>query len=119
MKHFAIIGLLALASCTTADLDRFKGGLNNFVGGVEAVNEAVGKVSVAVAKNCAGIQTTALALAEVTASSRKAGPALAGANAAIRTWCQEPPTDIASAIKATAAEWQAAKAAYQAAKNGG
>lgn len=109
---------LALAGCSNTRLQQFQTGVSNFVAGVQTVNAAIRQVSAELAKNCDDLHATASALADVT-SGTKAGPGLAAANSAIVTWCQSPPTSISTAIRATAAQIVAAKAAYSAAKAGG
>lgn len=110
--------VISVAGCSTAQLQQFQIGLSNFTAGVQSVNAAIAQTSAQLAQNCNNLQATAAALAALGAGS-KAGPGLAAANAALISWCQNPPTDITTAITATAAEIQAAKAAYKAAKAGG
>lgn len=116
------VGLAAiLGGCSTAQREAFQGGLSNFTASVESVNAAIAQVSASLAQNCNTLQATAgnlSGLVTMFTTNTKAIGGLSAANAALRTWCQSPPTDIQSAITATAAEIAAAKAAYKAAQKG-
>lgn len=112
---------ISLSACSAGRLAQFQTGVSNFVAGVQTVNKAIGQVSAELGQNCGALQAAAQDLWLLgNAVYAKSGPALSAANSAIVTWCQNPPTDIASALRATAAQVVAAKAAYKdAAKTGG
>lgn len=122
MKKLIILALgISLVGCTTAQKEAFQSGLSNFTSSVESVNTAIGQVSASLAQNCNTLQVAAgdiAGLVTLFTSNSKAVGGLSAANAALRTWCQAPPTDIASAIRATASEIAAARAAYKAAQGG-
>lgn len=115
---------LGLAGCQNfqAASDRFRADLATLTADVQAVNQAIAQVSASLAQNCNSIHDTAQAIDDIAktfgANTTTQG-SIDAANAVIVTWCQSPPQDIASAVRVTAAEVAAAKAAYQAAKNGG
>jgi len=111
--------ILALAGCTTAS---YQAGLATLTSNVVATNQAIADISSSLAKNCNTIEATARSIADLTStftSNTTANGSLSAANAVLSTWCQSPPSDIASAVQVTAAEVVAAKAAYQNVKNGG
>lgn len=115
---------LSLAGCANfqASSEKFRADLATLQGDVVAVNNAIASINSSLAKNCSTLESTAQAVASLTGvftQNTTAKGALAAANAALATYCDNPPSDITSAIKATAAEIVAAKAAYKAAKNGG
>lgn len=112
------LAALSLPGCSSSRLQQFQAGVSNFVAGVQTVNQAIATVSAQLATNCNSIEATAQALVDLTSFSTKAGPAISAANATIVAWCQAPPVDIPSAIRVTAAQVQAAQAAYKAAKAG-
>lgn len=107
-----------LVACSDSDLAKFRSGLANFQAGVASVDQTIAATSPTLAKYCGDLQLAGSALVPFVASSKAASGGLAGANAAITTWCQSPPTDISSAIKTLAAEIVAAKAAYTATQRG-
>lgn len=117
MKKLLTIALACvfLAGCATTQITS---GLNKFVTNVEAVNASIEKYSAILAKNCATAQNYATALQSRVNASSTAGASLDAANAGIVAWCQSPPSDILSAIKASAAMAEAANQAYKAAKAG-
>ena len=119
MKRVIIIGFLAASLVGCAN---YQANLTTLTSDVVATNAAIAQVSSSLAKNCNSIQATAQSIATLTStftSNTTANGSLAAANAVLSTWCQSPPSDIAGAIRVTAAEVVAAKAAYQTAKNGG
>ena len=118
MKKLLFVTALALSVAGCAD---FQTKLATFTGNVVAVNNSIAQISASLAQNCNGIHDAAVAiqgLAAASGATPKTNGAIAAANAVISTWCQNPPSDITSAIQVTAAEVAAARAAYQAAKNG-
>ena len=119
MRKLLLILPVFLAGCTATQLTSLQSGSVNFQASVAAINGDIAAVAPVVAKNCGALQTIAGLLAQLTSSSAKAGPGFAAANASIVTWCQNVPTDVASAAQATAASVLAAQKAYQVAKAGG
>lgn len=121
-RLIALLCALSLGACSSAQLATFQTNLANFETGVADVNQAVGAVSQTLLKNCTAIQATAQALLSLTQASapnsKSAIGGISAANAVITTYCQIAPNDVPSAIAATAAAVQSAKAAYTAAKAG-
>jgi hypothetical protein len=116
---FCAVSSLSLAGCSTAQLASLQTGSTNFQSGIAIINADIAATAPVVAQNCGALQTIAGLLVQVSAGSKKAGPAFAAANASIVAWCQQVPTDVASAATATAASVVAAQKAYQAVKAGG
>lgn len=131
VKHFTIrsMGLafglvltlaalgIGLSGCSTAQTDKFVGGITNFTRGVAAVDEAVGKISATLYKNCKSIQAVAQAADDITGQCSKASPVVSAGNAIINSYCQrDQVTDIASAVSATAATVSSTKSQLSAAK---
>lgn len=116
MRMLALLLALGLAACSSTQSSKFQSDLANLTANVAAVNQAIAQVSATLAGNCNGIATTAQALVQFATPGSNAAGDLAAANAVILTWCQAPPTDIASAVQVTAAAVNSAKAAYAAAK---
>lgn len=121
-RFLAIVPLavmaLAIGSCSSSQLASWQAGLNNFQAGVASVDQTIANVSPVLAKYCGQAQVAGQALVPLVSQSKAASGGLAAINAAITTWCQSPPTDIASAVNSIAAEVSAAKAAYAAAQKG-
>jgi len=119
MKKFLLAAILTLGVSGCAN---YQANLATLTGDVVATNQAIAQVSASLAANCNDLQSTAQSIAALTStftSNTTANGALSAANAVLTTWCQSPPTDIASAVKVTAAEVAAAKAAYQSVKDAG
>lgn len=115
-KIIAIVALTALTSCAN-----FQGNLKTITNDVVAVNDAIRQVSASLAQNCDTLHSAGLAFADlsgVLTTNTKAKGTLSAINAVLDTWCTAPPQDIASAVRVTAAEIAAAKAAYQSAQKG-
>jgi len=113
----SLVAFLVLSGCAN-----YQAKLTTFTNNVVATNQAIAQVSASLAANCNTIEATAQNIAALTSlftTNTTANGSLAAANAVLQTWCTSPPTDIASAVKVTAAEAIAAKAAYQNVKNGG
>ena len=118
MKKFrnllAASAFVALAGCAN-----YAANLQTFTNNVVATNDAIAQISASLAQNCDALHSAAEGLASLTSSldltprGSKARAGLAAANAALSSWCSAPPNDIGSALTATAAEIQAAKAAYK------
>lgn len=118
----SILALVALSVVTLGGCANYQEKLATITNNIIATNQAIAKVSSSLAKNCNELEATAksiAALTSVVSTNKKANGAVSAANAALSTWCQDPPNDIASAIKVTAAQIVAAKTAYEAVKNGG
>jgi len=122
-KTIILIGVVGLCVSGCANFQassaKFQADLNTLTGDVVAVNAAIAQISASLSKNCNGIHDAATGLASLASSfnaNSQTQGAFNAANAVLSTWCAAPPTDIASAIKVTAAEVVAAKNAYQAAK---
>lgn len=121
MKHclraFVLIAAgAALAACSTATTDRFVSGVQNFVRGVEAVDEAAVKVNATILKNCRTIQATAQAASDIAGSCSKASSVVTVGNEMIRAYCQAAPGDIASTATAVSSGVSTTKYALAAAK---
>lgn len=118
MKKLIII---AIAGVSLAGCANYQANLNTFTANAVATNQAIAQVSASLAKNCNDIEATAKSIAALTSvftTNTTANGSLAAANAAISTYCQNPPTDIAGAVRVTAAQAIAARAAYQMVKDG-
>lgn len=117
MKYpLILVVALSLGGCAN-----YQANLNAITANVVATNQAIAQVSASLAKNCNDIEATAKGIAALTSAfttNTTANGSLAAANAAISTYCQNPPSDIAGAIRVTAAQAIAAKAAYQMVKDG-
>lgn len=112
----AIVALTALTGCAN-----FQGNLKTITNDVVAVNDAIRQVSASLAANCDTLHSAGLAFADlggVLTTNTKAQGTLSAINAVLATWCSAPPQDIAGAIRVTAAEINAAKAAYKSAQAG-
>jgi hypothetical protein len=112
---------LALGGCSSAQLANFQTGLGNFTQGVASVNQAIGQVSQTLLSHCNDIQTSVQALADlvsVVSSSSTARQAFAANNAVVNAFCQAPPTDLKTALAATATAVVSARSAVAAVKAG-
>lgn len=118
-KHFlAVLGALALAGCTAAQQAAFQTDVAAFNNDVALIDLSIATVSTALANNCTQLATTGQALAALIGTSTAAGAGLTGVDAAIVSYCQSHPTNITTAVSATAAAISAGKAARAAAKAG-
>jgi hypothetical protein len=108
----------ALCGCTSVQQAQFQADVVTFNNDVALVDSTIAAVSTALANNCAKLVATGQALASLIGTSSAAGAGLTGVDAAIVSYCQAHPTDVTSAISATAAAISAGKAAQSAAKAG-
>jgi hypothetical protein len=112
----------ALCGCTSMQEAQFQAQLQSgvaaFNNDVALIDSTIATVSSALANNCAQLAATGQALAALIGTSSAAGAGLSGVDAAIVSYCQAHPTDLTSAISATAAAISAGKAARTAAKAG-
>ena len=121
MKRAILIVALAssLAACSQAQSDKFQASLLRFEANVEAIDRTISRVSPTLAKHCTTLQSVGQSLAGIVNTATTNTSAIGGldaANAALRTFCQAPPTDIATAVATVAAQVAAARAAYKAAR---
>ena len=114
----AIAVACVLAGCTPSEQAQFQTDVNQFNADVALVDSSIAAVSTALASNCGSLVTIGQALAGLIGGSSAAGAGLTGVDAAIQSFCQAHPTNIASAVGATAAAISAGKAAQSAAKAG-
>ncbi len=114
----AFAAACALAGCTPAEQAQFQAGVAQFNADVALVDSSIATVSTALANNCNSLVAVGQALAVAIGTSSAAGAGLTGVDAAIQSYCQAHPTNIASAVNATAAAVSAGKAAQTAAKAG-
>lgn len=119
MRKLVLAFTLILAGCSSDASLKFQQGLALVRSNVAAVNLTIASVSAELASDCGEIQNIAEALEQLAGSNQKAKAAFATANASIVSWCQKPPTDIASAVRATAKAVADARSAYEAANRGG
>lgn len=115
MKKLLFVVVLAagLAGCAN-----YQANLATLTNDVVATNQAIATVSQSLAQNCNQLQSIAQSAASLTSalsSNPKATAVVSAANAVLTTYCQAPPTDIASAVATVAAQVSAAKSAYNAA----
>lgn len=103
---------IAVAGCSSTASVKIQAGLANFRANVAAVNETIRTVSLDLAANCEDIQFFTQALVDIAKDQRKIAPHVESANAAIVTWCQAPPSNVASAVTSTARIAKASQAAY-------
>ena len=108
----------ALAGCSPAEQGQFQADVSQFNADVALVDSSIATVSTALANNCGSLVVVGQSLAAAIGTSSAAGAGLAGVDAAIQSFCQVHPTNIAGAITATAAAVTAGKAAQAAAKAG-
>lgn len=121
MKKIIVAILLAAtqAACSSSAQTNFKNAVNNFNTDVVLVDGAIANLSATLYANCNGISATASALLAFTGTSGTAGEGLVAANAAISSYCQSAQvSNIPTAVQASAAAYNAAKAALAAAKAG-
>ncbi len=112
------VAALALAGCTAAQQAQFQSDVIAFNNDVALIDSSIATVSTALANNCTQLAATGQALATLIGTSSAAGAGLTGVDAAIVSYCQAHPTNIATAVSATAAAISAGKAAQSAAKAG-
>ncbi|HEY1982489.1 MAG TPA: hypothetical protein VGH13_20625 [Xanthobacteraceae bacterium] len=120
MRQFlyaAFLGI-ALAGCTVAQQAAFGADIAAFNNDVALIDSSIATVSTALANNCTQLAATGQALATLIGTSTAAGAGLTGVDAAIVSYCQAHPTNITTAVSATAAAVSAGKAAQAAAKAG-
>ncbi len=110
--------LIILPSCSQGSLDKLTASLDRFDAGVERIDASIAKVSPKLAQKCGAAQSVGSDLATLAPGSSTAASGLQGVNAGIRTFCQAPPTDIASAISAIINVAAAGVEAYKQAKSG-
>jgi hypothetical protein len=118
LKLAAFAVVCALAGCSPAEQAQFQADVGQFSADVALVDSSIATVSTALANNCNSLIVVGEALTTAIGTSGAAGAGLAGVDAAIQSFCQAHPTNIASAITATAAAVTAGKAAQAAAKAG-
>lgn len=118
-KFITLAAALILAGCSADASMKFQQSLTTFRSNVAAVNETIASVSMELASDCDEIQMIAGMLEPLAASSQKAKAGFAAANAGIKTWCQQPPSNIQTAVASTARIVANARAAYAAANGGG
>lgn len=120
MRHalLPVIAALALAGCTATQQAQFQSDVAAFNNDVALINSSIATVSSALANNCTQLAATGQALATLIGTSTAAGAGLTGVDAAIVSYCQAHPTNITTAVSATAAAISAGKAAQSAAKAG-
>ena len=124
MKHFRILGAvgllaIALAACTTAQTDKFIGGLTNFNRGLAAVDQTVQQINATVYAQCGALVTTATAINDIAGGCNKASDYTSVANAVISNYCQAAGVQsagIAQSISVTASSVSAAKSTLSANK---
>jgi len=116
LAAFALV--CALAGCTPAEQAQFQTDVTQFNADVALVDSSIAGVSSALANNCIGLVSIGQSLAQLVGTSRSAGAGITGVDAAIQSYCQAHPTNIATAVSATAAAVSAGKAAQAAAKAG-
>lgn len=120
MRIFAIVvASLVLSACSQGSLDRLTNALNRFDTAVERVDASIAKTSATLAKYCGDAETIGVAFEPLVDENQKARAGLAAVNAGIRSWCQRPPENTASAIASMAKVVADGKAAYKAAKAAG
>jgi hypothetical protein len=107
-----------LAGCSPAEQAQFQADVTQFNADVALVDSSIATVSTTLANNCNALVAVGQALAVAVGTSSAAGAGLTGVDAAIQSYCQAHPTNITSAINATAAAISAGKAAQAAAKAG-
>jgi len=107
---------LALAGCTATQQAQFQSDVTAFNNDVALIDSSIATISTALANNCTQLATTGQALATLIGTSTAAGAGLTGVDAAIVSYCQAHPTNITTAVSATAIS--AGKAARSAAKAG-
>jgi len=108
----------ALAACTPGEQAQFQADIGQFNADVVLVDSSIATVSTALANNCNSLVSVGQALAAAVGKGSAAGAGLTGVDAAIQSYCQAHPTNISSAVSATAAAISAGKAAQAAAKAG-
>lgn len=114
----AFAAICVLAGCSPAEQAQFQTDVAQFNADVALVDSSIASVSTALANNCNSLIAVGQALTVAIGTSSAAGAGLTGIDAAIETYCQAHPTNITSAITATAAAISAGKAAQAAAKAG-
>jgi hypothetical protein len=120
MRHALLpaVTAIALAGCTAAQQAQFQSDVTAFNNDVALIDSSIATVSSALANNCTQLAATGQALAILIGTSTAAGAGLTGVDAAIVSYCQAHPTNITTAVSATAAAISAGKAAQSAAKAG-
>jgi len=120
MRHLLLSALagIALAGCTVAQQAAFQADVAAFNNDVALIDSSITSVSTALANNCTQLAATGQALATLIGTSTAAGAGLTGVDAAIVSYCQSHPTNITTAVSATAAAVSAGKAAQATAKAG-
>jgi hypothetical protein len=117
-SRIVILAALALAGCTTAQQSAFQADVATFNDDVALIDSTIATVSTALANNCTQLAATGQALASLVGTGTAAGAGLTGVDAAIVSYCQAHPTNITTAVSATAAAISAGKAAQTAVKAG-
>ena len=119
MTGLVLVGVIALAGCSTAQTDRFVAGVQNFGRGVAAVDATVKQVNATLYSQCAGIETAAKAINDIAGSCSKASDYTSAANAIITNYCQAQAVEqagIAKSLAVTASGINAAKSTLAANK---
>lgn len=119
LSLFAVIAAIAVAGCTTAQTDKFVGGLTNFNRGLAAVDQTVQQINATVYNQCNALVTTATSINDIAGNCSKASPYTSVANAVINNYCQAPGVQaagIAQSISVTATSLSAAKSTLAANK---
>lgn len=110
---------LALGACSTAQTDKFIGGLTNFQRGLAAVDQTVQQINGTVYSQCNALVTTATAINDIAGDCSKASLYTSVANAVINNYCQAAGVQqagIAQSIAVTASSVNAAKSTLAANK---
>lgn len=125
MRHFsrmlaglALVGVV-VAGCSTAQTDKFVGGLANFNRGLAAVDESVQKINATVYAQCGALVTTAGAINDIAGNCSKASNYTSVANSVILNYCQAQGVQqagITQSIAVTASSVNAAKSTLAANK---
>ncbi len=122
----AALGALALAGCSTGQLDainvaldKYDAAISNFNAAVARIDTSVAFTSTSFAKYCTQAQSVGTNLVVVVKGSDVALTGLTTVTSAINSWCQKPPQSTADAVVAMTSAIAAAKSAYDAARHGG
>lgn len=118
-KTIAIALSFALAGCSTTQLQKFTTASQNFRAAVAEVNADIQAVSPILAQDCSDLIQIVNLIGPLVPNSPKVKTAFATGNAALTAYCSAIPTNIQTAITATAQTVAAAQAAYKAAQAGG
>lgn len=112
MKRFVVLLLLPLMGGCAPQLAKFQSWSSNYQTFIATVNADIAATAPTVAAGCADIQKYAMLIVPFIPTNGKAPQYVAAANAAIKVYCSQIPTDIKSTATAVAAAVAAAKAGY-------